>query len=269
MTASDNYPPIEPSNAAIFRRIVCGVDGSPEGLEAVRQASRLATTQSELVVVSVNESHLAVHAGVHATYWAEQLKREAQSALDQAEQFASGAETHLLHGRAAETLLRAATEARATVIAVGSHEHSRGAGMILGSVATTVVHEASCSVLIVRAPADPERFPGSIVAGVDGSPASFAAAALAEELGERLGAPVEFVVARGGRATDIGVDELARSAFELTYSDAKPVPALLEASRDADLLVVGSRGLRGLRALGSVSERVAHHARCSLLVLRP
>ena len=38
--------------------------------------------------------------------------------------------------------------------------------------------------------------------------------------------------------------------------------------RDADLLVVGSRGLHGVRALGSVSERVAHRAPCSVLVVR-
>jgi nucleotide-binding universal stress UspA family protein len=42
-----------------------------------------------------------------------------------------------------------------------------------------------------------------------------------------------------------------------------PVP------ESADLVVVGSRGLRGLKALGSVSERVAHQARSSVLVVRP
>ena len=50
--------------------------------------------------------------------------------------------------------------------------------------------------------------------------------------------------------------------------DAHPVEALVDASRDAGLLVVGSRGLHGLRALGSVSERVAHSAACSVLVVR-
>jgi nucleotide-binding universal stress UspA family protein len=43
---------------------------------------------------------------------------------------------------------------------------------------------------------------------------------------------------------------------------------LLEAAREAHLLIVGNRGVTGLRALGSVSERVAHHAPCSLLVVR-
>ena len=44
--------------------------------------------------------------------------------------------------------------------------------------------------------------------------------------------------------------------------------ALVEAAADADLLVVGSRGLHGFKALGSVSERVAYEAACSVLVVR-
>jgi len=48
-----------------------------------------------------------------------------------------------------------------------------------------------------------------------------------------------------------------------------PVRALVDASRDADLVIVGSRGLRAFEALGSVSERVAHQAECSVLVVRP
>jgi nucleotide-binding universal stress UspA family protein len=44
--------------------------------------------------------------------------------------------------------------------------------------------------------------------------------------------------------------------------------ALAELSKEADLLVLGSRGLHGLRALGSISEQVAHRATCSVLVVR-
>jgi nucleotide-binding universal stress UspA family protein len=39
-------------------------------------------------------------------------------------------------------------------------------------------------------------------------------------------------------------------------------------SQEAALLVMGSRGLGGVRALGSVSERVSHEAPCSVLVAR-
>ena len=53
--------------------------------------------------------------------------------------------------------------------------------------------------------------------------------------------------------------------FSPTEAPNYPVPALTDV--DADLIVVGSRGFHGVRALGSVSERVAHRADCSVLVV--
>jgi nucleotide-binding universal stress UspA family protein len=51
------------------------------------------------------------------------------------------------------------------------------------------------------------------------------------------------------------------------WEEAQPAALLVERSRHADLVVLGSRGLHGIRALGSVSERVAHHGLCSVLVV--
>jgi nucleotide-binding universal stress UspA family protein len=48
----------------------------------------------------------------------------------------------------------------------------------------------------------------------------------------------------------------------------EPVPALVAAAADADLLVVGSRGLHRFKSLAWVSERVAHQARSSVLIVR-
>ncbi len=44
---------------------------------------------------------------------------------------------------------------------------------------------------------------------------------------------------------------------------------LIDLSGDADLVVVGRRSRRGLAALGSISERVASHAHCPVVVIPP
>jgi nucleotide-binding universal stress UspA family protein len=255
--------------ASLFARILCGVDATEAGLTAVRRARRLAPPESELVLVAVNESRLAVHAGAAAPMLAGELETEALEALERAQAEAGASETRIVRGRPDEALVRLAGEERATLVAVGSHERRRAAGIVLGSVATRMLHDAPCSVLLAR-DGETDSFPRSIVAGLDGSAHSLDAAAVAGELGERLGADVRYVVATGGNPLDLDVDGLGRSGLELEYRDARPVGALLDAARDAeaDLIVLGSRGLRGLRALGSVSERVAHHAGCSLLVVR-
>ncbi len=137
--------------------------------------------------------------------------------------------------------------------------------MLLGGVATALLHHAPCSVLLARTPQFGE-FPASIVAGVDGSAPSLAAATVAKAIADRFGSELLIVTATGSKRVDLEAIE----AFPAPYvTDSRtPVEALVDLSNEADLLVVGSRGLHGVKALASVSERVAHEARSSVLVVR-
>jgi nucleotide-binding universal stress UspA family protein len=58
--------------------------------------------------------------------------------------------------------------------------------------------------------------------------------------------------------------------IERVVVESPPAPALLDAAADAELLVVGSRGLGGFKGLllGSVSQHCAHHAPCPVVVVR-
>ena len=68
------------------------------------------------------------------------------------------------------------------------------------------------------------------------------------------------------KAADKGV-----SATGQVVHNNSPASAILDAARDADLVVVGSRGHGGFPALhlGSVTSQVIDHAPCTVLVVRP
>jgi len=129
-----------------------------------------------------------------------------------------------------------------------------------------------------------------IVVGVDGSAASAAALRHAGELAEQFNADLTVVTAWHFPATFTGnlagydperdaltiLDDAVRTNLDdavqqrtrrVTPSGAAAL-ALIDASRDADLLVVGSRGRGGFSGLllGSVSAHCAAHALCPVLV---
>lgn len=231
-----------------FETIVCGVDGSAESYAALEQARRLLAPGGRLVAVTACDETLAVHAGAGAGRIAAELRAEAAATRAAAERLLerlSGSTAVIVRGRAAGALRRVVERERADLLVVGSSGTGRAVGALLGSVATTMLHEAPCPVLVAR-PAPPGAFPRRIVVGVDGSPESLRAHAVAVTLAATVGATLRAITA-----------------------SAEPVAALTAASADADLVVLGSRGRRGVASLGSVGERVAHRARCSVLVLRP
>lgn len=256
------------TSESIFRHVIVGVDGTEAALEACRQALRLAEPSTPIETVAVVHLTEAVQAGIIAAHMADVLARDAERALDEAAGIlGTRARKTFVNGYVVEALIREIKQTKATVIALGTHGHWRATEILIGGVAGELLHEAPCSVLIARRPGDVAGFPRSIVAGIDGSAEAGAALVAAEELATRFDAALRVVTALD--AEDVDIERVRRAAPFVEVVDRHPVDALVAASRDADIVVVGSRGLHGLQALGSVSERVAHEAACSVLVVRP
>jgi nucleotide-binding universal stress UspA family protein len=255
----------------VFDRIVCAVDGSDASVAAVQQAEQLLPPDRALALVSVAEPAVVASpvgalaaAAVVPLEAAEEAVASARAALRPE----TPVEVAVVTGGRVRALRRVLDERRASLVAFGVHEHPRLEGIVLGSVGTALVHHARCAVLAAR-PARDDGFPGAIVVGVDGSLASLRAVDAALEISQRCHAPLTCLIADANTVEA----RVARRSLELEWpalhaaEDARhPVEALLAA--DAGLLVLGSRGLHGARALGAVSERVVHRAHCSVLVVR-
>lgn len=136
--------------------------------------------------------------------------------------------------------------------------------------------------------------PAHILVGVDGSETSVAALREGIALAEAFNLPVRAVMAwewpglpqSKFMKTLFDPEEEARQKMEKVLADGfggelpdivtteviegTPAEALIKASEDARILVVGSRGLGGFSGmvLGSVSNAVAAHAKCPVLVVR-
>lgn len=136
---------------------------------------------------------------------------------------------------------------------------------------------------------------GPIVVGVDGSETAERAAAQAKQLAIALGARLHIVSAFDSDRTEVlgsGSDTwivsdadttvaiaketahaLEAPGLTVTYAAARGKPAeaiVAEAERlDAQMIVVGNRGMQGLgRLLGSVADKVAHTAPCDVYIVK-
>ncbi len=202
---------------------------------------------------------------------------------------------HLALGPARDVLRDAAVGAQLLVL--GSRGHGGVAAYVLGSVGAGVAAMAPCPVVVARSPehADPTSpYADQVVLGLDGTEMSQQALAHAFEYASWAQLPLSVlhcwdeagtwrdlssypVVAEASTSHDVSVAE-SLAGFGEKYPDVavrvhqeadEPGHALVRASRDAELVVVGSRGRHDTAALllGSVSRFVLERAHCPVMVV--
>ena len=290
------------STAPSTRPIVVGVDGSAASKVAVDWAVRnAAMRRTPLKLVNVLNPPVVMafpEVPMPAGFlkWQEEEGRKVlDAALVTARAAAPDIEisTEMVAGPSVPTLVEESKNAQ--MIVVGCRGRGALARGLLGSVSTGLVHHAFCPVAIIHDedPLMPHPSQAPVVVGLDGSPASEQAVAIAFEEASFRG--VELVAVFAWSDTGVfefpGVDwstqqSLAEetlserlSGWQERYPDVlvrrvvvadRPAHQLLEQSESAQLLVVGSHGRGGFAGmlLGSVSTRVVHGARLPVIVAR-
>jgi len=294
----------------VISTIVAGVDLSVPSEQALERAAALAQLNgASLVMVhaqaddapieNVDNAMLEQLGEVSAAVHAEEAKRLAER---QQQLQAHGITVDLVHrgGPPGEVVTDVARERAADLIVVGTHGHTGIQRFLLGSVATSVLRNAPCDVLVCRGTTGPSAFMRPLVA-TDFS-ASATRALRNAALLTAPGATLEIVHAWQLPVGSWGATLLGQARFpwstvrdavlsgvkaqaeklETENSDlghplqvdliqGPPASVITHAAERGghDLIAIGTHGHRGFRRLllGSVAESVIRHAPCSVLVV--
>jgi nucleotide-binding universal stress UspA family protein len=193
----------------------------------------------------------------------------------------------------------------ASLLVVGSRGRGGFTGLLLGSVSTQVTAHAQCPVVVVHDTdhrsydGEPTEFANRVVIGIDGSELSRDAMAFAFDYASRHGLGITAlhtwdvpvpdtvppIIVSQAELDEVQDEELMITATQMSaWTDKHPdinvvqkvmrgsaVAVLIGASKDAALVVVGSRGRGGFLGLllGSVSQALLHHAVAPVAVVRP
>lgn len=286
-------------------RLLVGVDGTEGSVEALRWAAHEAARRSwPLHVITCAELPVAVEAGMIGSGAITGTAMEGivseheavnQRAVNLARSFGLPIEVtgETVLGAPAYALVGAAQSD--DIIVIGATSHPGRLSDVLGSVASVVAHRARGAVVVVHGTDRRDAAIGRVAVGVDGSPGSDAALLWAADQAVRCMAELVLVhgwtypyqgprtgvteprddmrldAMRTLEASTLKVKEAAPSLrCHSIISEQSPAKAIIDAGKDADLVVVGSRGHGGFASLmlGSVSRTVLQHSAVPVAVIR-
>ncbi|GAA2477637.1 universal stress protein [Actinocorallia cavernae] len=279
--------------------VLVGVDGSEESLRAVDRAAEEAALRGaplRLVYASLWERYEGSLIAQEVGKPAEEVM--GQDIMDAAERRARRRHpdlrltTSVLADEPSFGLVNESSTAR--LVVVGCRGRNAVTELLLGSVSLSVAARAHCPVIVLRGGPERRATPGRVVLGVPEKDDGPAAVRFAAEEAALRGVPLEAVRAwRRPAHSTTGHPLLAggpaqaqeQEAAEALEEALRDVPegleqhrrtaeghardVLVDASRDAGLLVVGARrrtGRFGLQ-LGRVAHGVLHHAACPVAVV--
>jgi len=262
----------------VFRDVLCAVDGTRGSFAAVEQAAALVGEGGRLTLLAVTSVSGAGHYRT-AAISPQRVERVLGRAAELAR--ALGVQTARMidpAGPAAEVILAAA--AVHELLALGAPSASPLGGLLIGGVASSALTSFSKPLLAARPLRSREDFGRCLLVSSDGGPGSDAVVELGCRLAAARGARVVLVHTVGSEA-QARPHQIEHQAHDLELSapggcevrvlTCGPREAIVEtaASVGASLIVMGSRRLAGLRALGSVSQHVVRAAPCSVLLVPP
>ncbi|WP_067834487.1 universal stress protein [Nocardia lijiangensis] len=278
--------------------VVVGVDGSEQSLTAVRWAAEYAAHHRSPVQLihalgvptdfgpgmagPIFDIESWRRAGHNLLTTAIDTARTAAAPIAPIEVFpvlADAAPVPVLRDRAAD----------ARLLVVGTHGHGAFGRILIGSVSTALVRHANGPVAVIP---ETERdiWQGQVVVGVDGSPCSAQAVAMAFEEASQRGTELiavhtwsEFYRYQSRAEMQTEAEALlaeSLAGYGDKYPDVpitrivtedRPARRLLQAADGAQLIVLGSHGRGGFpgMTLGSVPNAVLHRAECPVIVVRP
>lgn len=275
----------------MFDNVIVGVDGRPNGRDAIALASRLVSPEGKLTLVNVHGGALnPVHATTPGRL--DEERAASHALLEKEREQAQTPQAELISYVAASPgrgLHDVAEQQQADLLVVGSCSRGPFGRVLIGDDTRTSLNGAPCAVAIATRGYAEHPVPiAAIGVGYDSSPESEFALATARKLAERdraLVRALEVVAIPNYAFTGFGAPALGESIEAMLREANERMGALkgvegravyglageeLAAFGDElQLLIVGSRGYGPMKRLilGSTSDYLQRHARCSLLVL--